>query len=251
MRNGLIGLVSAMALASIAPAGCSDYSSGAGTGGTASTMGGSSSTGGNASSTGGQSAGGAATGGSSAATGGSSAATGGSSAATGGSSAATGGSSGSGASVTTLSGTMSLGSLTAAEATQLCNDAYAYFGQAISRATLCKATGLTTAVSSSAPTDAAMQQFCTDNESICLQASPNSPSCGDIPTPCTVTVAQYSTCIVDKASAYNQGVNGLASCATVGRADLPAIWDFVTANPPASCTALDATCAGLDVPTPH
>ena len=232
MRNGLIGLVSAMALA-----GCSDYSSGAGTGGTASTMGGSSSTGGNASSTGGQSAGGAPTGGSSAATGGSS--------------AATGGSSGSGASVTTLDGTKSLGSLTAAEATQLCNDAYAYFGQAISRATLCKATGLSSAVSSSAPTDAVMQQYCTQYENTCLQAGPSSPSCGAIPTPCSGTVAQYSTCIVDKASAYNQGVNGLASCTVVTRNDLPAIWDFVTANPPASCTELDATCAGLDVPTPH
>jgi hypothetical protein len=40
-----------------------------------------------------------------------------------------------------------------AEATQLCNDAYAYFGHAISRATSCKWKGLAYAISSSAPTD--------------------------------------------------------------------------------------------------
>ena len=77
MRNGLIGLVGTMVLAStMATAACSDYNSGAGTGGTASAAGGSPSSGGDAPSTGGeQSTGGAATGGSSAATGG--AATGG------------------------------------------------------------------------------------------------------------------------------------------------------------------------------
>ncbi len=237
MGNGL-GLVSAMAFASMAAAGCGDYSRG--TGG----AGGSTSTLGSSSSTGGQSAGGAATGGSHATTGGSTAATGGNA-------AATGGSSGSGASVTTLSGTRSLDSLTAGELTQLCSDAYAYFSHVITRATLCKATGLTTAVSSSAPTDAAMQQYCRDHESACLQGSTPSPSCSAPPTPCFVTVAQYSTCIVDRADAYNQGVNGLASCATVTRDDLPAIWDFVTANPPTSCAAVDLSCSGLDVPTPH
>jgi hypothetical protein len=84
MKNGLIGLLSAMVLAStMATAACSDSNSSGGTGGTASTTGGSSSSGGNAPSTGGQqSTGGSATGGS--ATGG--AATGSGGAATGGSS---------------------------------------------------------------------------------------------------------------------------------------------------------------------
>jgi hypothetical protein len=77
MRNGLIGLVGTVVLAStMAVAGCSDSSSGAtGTGGTTSTSGGSSSTGGNATTSGGQNS----SGGSSAAVGGSSSVGGGTS----------------------------------------------------------------------------------------------------------------------------------------------------------------------------
>jgi hypothetical protein len=231
MRNEFVGHASVIALASmIATASCADY------GGTAGTTG-SSGTGGTGGTTG------------SAGTGGTVAIAGSSS--TGGTVAIAGSSSTGAGSVTTLSGTESLGSLTTAEATQLCNDAYAYFGRVISRATLCKATALTSAVSTSAPTDAVLQQNCSGSETTCLQASPTSPSCGDIPTPCTATVAEYSTCIVDQATAYNRGVSGLPGCATVTLGDMPVLWDFVTADLPASCTALDITCAGLNLPSPH
>lgn len=224
MRNGSIGLASVTVLAlTIAITSCANYAAAGigGTGGATASAG----TGGTASAAGSSSTGGTAT---------------------------LGGSSSAGASsVTTLSGTKPLGSLTAAEATQLCSDIYAYYGRTVPRATVCKANGLTGAVSSSSPTDAVLQQFCQTRESTCLQSSATSPTCSDLPTPCTATVADLSACIVDTATAYNQGAGALPGCATVTLANLPAIWDFVTATPPASCGALDGTCAGLDIPTPR
>ena len=154
-------------------------------------------------------------------------------------------------SVTTLGSSQTLGSLTAAQDTQLCNDTFAYYGQAVSQATLCKSAGLTYAVSSSAPTDSKFQQNCTSRESSCLNAGAASPSCSTIPASCTVTVAQYSACITDTATAFNSGVDGLASCATATLSDEAAIWDFVTANPPDSCAPLAALCATVDIPTPQ
>src|SRR4051812_20079132 len=67
------------------------------------------------------------------------------------SSGGTGGAGGAGSSVTTLGGTKAVNALTAAEATQLCNDTYAYFGSAIAKATTCKFRGLAYGASSSAP----------------------------------------------------------------------------------------------------
>ena len=70
------------------------------------------------------------------------------------------GGAGAGGAITTLNGSRSLGSLSPAEATQLCNDTYAYYSRAISQATLCKEAGLAFGVSSSAPTDAQLEQNC-------------------------------------------------------------------------------------------
>jgi hypothetical protein len=203
MRNGLIGLVSALVLAStMAPAACTSSGGAVGTGGSSSSGG------------------------------------------TGG-----GGTSG-GSSVTNLSGTEALGVLTPAEATQLCSDAYAYFGHAISRAILCKWKGLAYSISSSAPTDSALQANCTGQETACLEANPDSPSCSDIPSTCTATVAEYSSCITDQAAAFTPTVSGLANCATVTRDDLAAVWNFRTGDPPTSCTSLSNKCPDLDFPSP-
>jgi hypothetical protein len=158
---------------------------------------------------------------------------------------------GGGGSITTLGGSKPLGGLTPSEATQLCDDTYAYFEQAISKPTLCKWTGLTYAVSSSAPTDAQLQKNCTSLETSCLEAGAAIPSCRDIPTTCTATVAQYSACIVDKTDALNKSVGELASCATVTMTDLPAVWDLTTVDPPPSCTTVTDACPSIDIPTPR
>jgi hypothetical protein len=238
MRNGLIGLVSALLLAStMATAGCSKSSVGPETGGT----GGSSGSGG-AVGTGGSSSSGGAVG------------TGGSPSS--GGAVGTGGTSSSGTSVTTLSGTKALNALTTADATQLCKDTYAYFGQTIPMATACKYKGLSYATSSSAPSDAQFQQVCKDHESACTQAgsgvgSADNPGCSDLHSTCTATVAEYSACISDEVATFNQGMSGLPSCATATSASMSAVWQVMVPTAPASCDSLTNKCPDLSPPVPN
>ncbi len=164
-----------------------------------------------------------------------------------------GGSSG-GNSVTTLSGSKPIGTLTTTEATQLCNDTYAYFGKTIDQATLCKWAGLSYGISSSPSSDSQMEQNCKSQETPCLTAGSAPASCSTIPASCTATVSQYSACIADEAAAFNQAVNALPSCATVtiSASDMAGIWAYETGDAPASCTAItDSKCPTLDIPAPH
>jgi len=172
--------------------------------------------------------------------------TGGSSSSGGAGSGGTGGVS----SGTTVSGGKTLGSLTPSESTQLCKDTSAYFGQNISQATLCKEAGLGYAVSSSAPTDAQLQKNCASQEASCLKGGPAVANCTGISANCSATVAQYNACIADRVSDFNQQVSGLASCATVTLPDLAAVWTFMSAALPASCTLVTDQCPTLDIPSP-
>ena len=223
MRSGRVGFVGTMALVSaLVTVGCtSSTSPSSGTGGSSSSGGAVGS--GGSSGSGGQ-AGGGATG---------------------------------GGSVTTLSDTKALNALTAADATQLCKDVYAYFGKTIPMATACKYKGLSYATSSSAPTDTQFRQICTEHETSCTQAnsgvgSADNPGCNDIPSTCTATVAQYSACISDEVTAFNTAVDGLPSCAASTSATISAVWEVMTPTTPASCDALTATkCPDLTLPTPN
>ena len=164
----------------------------------------------------------------------------------------TGGGAGSAGMVTTLAPTSAVNALSPAEVIQLCNDTYAYFGSAIPKATTCKWKGLAYAASSSAPTDAQAQTNCTNKESSCNQGDPwaDNLGCNDIPSTCTATVAAYSACISDEVAAFTQTVNGLKSCAMLTRADTPALFEVMTAAPPASCMALTNQCPELSPPSP-
>ena len=167
-----------------------------------------------------------------------------------GGSSSSGGTGSGGSSGTTVSGGKTLGSLTPSEATQLCKDTSAYFGQNISQATLCKEAGLGYAVSSSAPTDAQLQKNCTSQEASCLQGGPAVANCTSITANCSATVAQYLACITDRVADFNQQVSALASCATVTLPDLAAVWAFMSADLPASCTQVTDQCPTLDIPSP-
>jgi hypothetical protein len=217
MRNGFVGFAIAMVLASVATNGCSN---GGGSGGTAGTTG-------SAGTGGGANAGTAGTTGNA-------------------------GTGGGGGPVTTLSSGTAVNALSPAEVTQLCNDTYAYFGNAIAKATTCKWRGLAYAASSSAPSDAQVQSNCTSKETSCNQTDPwaDNPGCNDIPSTCAATVGEYSACISDEAAAFTQTVNGLKTCATLTRADTAALFDVMAAPPPASCMALMNKCADLYPPSP-
>lgn len=215
MRNGFVGLVGALVLGTMAAAACS---SGGGTGGT----GGSGANGG----------------------------TGGSGGTSGG---GTGGGGGSASPVTTLSGTKAVNALTPAEATQLCDDSYAYFGTSIPKATTCKWKGLAFGASSSAPTDAQLQSNCSSKESSCQQLSDpwaDNPGCNELPASCTATVNDYSACIRDEVTAFMQLVNGFPMCAMLMRSNASDILTAIAGAPPASCAALMNTCPDLYPPGP-
>jgi hypothetical protein len=216
MRQGLIGLMTTVLLASTLVIGaCSSTSNNGGTGGSSGT-------------------GGSATG------------------AGGGSSGAGGGG---GTSVTGVSGTKAITALGAAEATQLCNDTYSYFDTAIPRAMACKWNGLSRAASSSSRTQDDLQKGCALAENGCLQSDAGAfanPGCGDIPTKsCTATVMQYATCIADEVAAFKQTVNGLPECNVATLADTSPIFDALGGGtPPASCASLADACPALIIPSP-
>jgi hypothetical protein len=166
-----------------------------------------------------------------------------------GGSSSSGGSSG-GDSVTTLSSAKALNSLTAAEATQLCSDTYAYFERAITKATACKWKGLYFATQSSAPTEEKLQSNCSSKEDPCLAES-SSPwsnqTCSDIPTDCTKTLAEYQACIKEQSTWLAQKVGELPGCAAFTMASSGPVWDIVGAILPASCEF----CAGYAAPEPR
>ena len=225
MRNGLIGLLSAMFLASImATAGCSggddddDDDDAAGTGGAVGSGGGSGDTGGSPS---------------------------------------TGGAMGTGGSsanpVTTVSSTTALSALTDTEFTQLCNDVYNYFGTAIPTDVFCKWRGLKYATSSSPHSDQQLIDNCVGTEATCLanpaEAWASNTGCNSIPADCAATVADYSACVMDEAAAFSVTVNAIPGCDVVTMADTSMVWDAQSAPTPASCD-FSATCQGLYPPTP-
>ena len=220
MRTGLIELASALVLVStMAAAGCSE--GGGGTTGTAGSAGGATGTAGSAGGTTG---------------------TAGSTAGTTG----TGGSGG-GGSVTSISSSKTLGSLTAAESDQLCNDTKAYFMTAISKANSCKFSALSNAASTSAPNDAVLRTNCTSMETSCNASATMGPgastSCFPPAATCTATVAQYSACISDQAALLNQSANTLPSCSAVRLADISPIFGAVEAlYQAAGCMALTTAC---------
>jgi hypothetical protein len=200
MRNGLIGIVSGIALAAMAAAACSSSNDG-GKGGTGGSTGNAGTTGAGGTSSGGGTGGGAST-------------------------------------VTTLDGSKAVNALSPAEVTQLCSDTYAYFGSAIPKATTCRWKGLSFGASSSAPTDAQLQSNCTNKETSCTQSADpwaDNPGCNDIPATCTATVAQYSTCISDEVTAFKQLVGGFPACSMLMRSNSSDILTAIAADPPSSC----------------
>jgi len=156
------------------------------------------------------------------------------------------------------SGNRALGTLSKAEADQLCSDTGAYFARSITRAYSCRWAGLVYAQSSSAPTDADLQSNCSKTEGSCNQsdASTSGPGantmCFGVPSTCTATVAQYFTCVADETTVFNQALKTLPSCATLTRADFDGIVAVQTgANQPASCTSVMNTCPDLFIPPPN
>jgi hypothetical protein len=223
MRTGLIELASALVLVSTMAAG------GCGGGGGGST--------GVAGSAGGSAGGAGSTG-------------------TAGSMGGTTGTGGSGVSVTTISGSRTLGSLTTAESDQLCNDTKAYFMSTISKANSCKFSALSNAASTSAPNDNVLRTNCTSMETSCNASATMGPgtntACFPPPATCNATVEQYSACIADGTALLNQAATTLPSCSAVRLADITPIFAAVESlYMPPGCMTLMTDCPSFVFPIPN
>jgi hypothetical protein len=164
----------------------------------------------------------------------------------------TAGTGGGGNSVTTVSATATLSTLPPADATKLCDDTYAYFRAAITTEAACKWKGLSFATSSSAPTEEQLRSNCSVKEMECLAdpatALGTNPGCSPVPSNCTTTVAEYSTCVMDEVAFFNQTLGTMPSCATLTFMGTQAVSAALSAAPPASCTF--SGCPSLFPPNP-
>ena len=155
--------------------------------------------------------------------------------------------------MTTITSNKPLGTLTAAESTQLCDDTKAYFMRSISKANSCKFAALSNAASTSAPSDAVLRTNCTSMETSCnasdAMGAGAATSCLPPPPTCTATVAQYSACITDGAAALTQSANTLPNCSALRLADISPIFAAVEAlYLVPGCAALMAVCPDLVFP---
>jgi len=160
---------------------------------------------------------------------------------------------GGGSAFTTISASKTLGMLTAAESTQLCDDTKAYFARAISKANSCKFSALSNAASTSAPSDAVLRTNCTSMETSCNASDVMGPgsgtSCFAPPPTCTATVAQYAACIIDEAALLSQSASTLPSCSAVRLADISPIFAAVEAlYTVPGCMPLTAACPDFVFP---
>jgi hypothetical protein len=149
--------------------------------------------------------------------------------------------------VTTIDDTTVLSTFTDAEATQLCDDIWAYFESTIGTETFCKWRGLSYATSSSAHSEEQLRANCTGTESTCLAdpaaAWAGNPGCSAPSADCAATVADYSTCIRDVAADFIQTVGGMPTCDmfTTGDGGTSLVWDFKAADRLPSCNLTNCT----------
>jgi hypothetical protein len=162
-----------------------------------------------------------------------------------------------GGSVTSVSGSKSLNTLTAAEKTQLCNDSGAYAGRVLSKANACKAIAFLGGIFADPPpqTDAEAQAACmtTYNQCLAAPATGGTNTCDDIPANCTATVDQYSACLSEGVAAASQTFAAFPSCNMVTLMSNPggSGGSGGTSTPTsAACMAFQAACPGFDVPSP-
>jgi hypothetical protein len=159
-----------------------------------------------------------------------------------------------GTAITNLCGAATLGSLSAAQAAQLCSDAGDYVLRNINKATGCKYLGIIAAASSSAPSEMQLQSSCSGTEQSCtrdpMSKGPGGGTlCGQIPPTCSATVEQFSSCLKDQALLFDQGAAALESCSALTFAKLSLAFDVATAAGAApSCMALQSACPGYSVP---
>jgi hypothetical protein len=166
-----------------------------------------------------------------------------------------GGSSGGSFHTSIPSGT-SVGSLTPAQQTQLCNDLGNYAQSLASAECQILAVfeaGLQASIDTTA-TDATLQAACSAAQSQCVASGTSSPDGGTCDfsnvnsTNCTATIGELTACANDQGTVLQQGLGSFPTCSNLTRATavaaLASDGGTSSAPPPASCNTFDTKCPG-------
>lgn len=144
----------------------------------------------------------------------------------------------------------SLGSVTPAEAQQICS-ATASFVESKATATGCRVQAVLAGLASGKAQDQA-RMICAQKESDCLKeaaaAAPNNANnCQPPPASCMATVGEYETCLNDTAANYDKLVATLPTCdkLTVPPMFTPPTSGTIQAPP--SCATLQSQCPLLSI----
>jgi hypothetical protein len=167
---------------------------------------------------------------------------------------ASGGTTSGGGLSTSLPGDKPLGSLSDAEADQLCKDIEEFattsdFAQAQHEMS-CRLAGLLAGAFSGADSDAAMQAACKVAYDACLK-EPQPPATGECEKPdatCTATVDELNACIADSTAAlddFNEQVPGCSDLTMDGEGLDP---NLMQPESPESCAVLDMKCPDGPLP---
>ncbi|HXK17019.1 MAG TPA: hypothetical protein VNG33_04425 [Polyangiaceae bacterium] len=142
-----------------------------------------------------------------------------------------------------------LGTLTDAEAMQICSAVQTYFADS-TKDLECRLAGLVAGLSG-ADTDAAAQAACQAAYDMCAGA-PAMPTTGNCTKPsgtCTATVGELEACANDDKAIFAQLDMEIPSCATLKLTDLMGLGGGLTPPmEPASCVTLDMKCPNSPMP---
>ncbi len=172
-------------------------------------------------------------------------------------SSAGGGASGTGF-MSSVPGDKPLNTLTDDEVQQLCKEFQSDFGPGTPAASAvveldCRLAGILASALSQPQTDAAAQASCKSTYDACIGAPTTSETatCNKPDPSCTATVAEEEKCLQDSLAAFDSVKDLLPSCSAIttstGLQSL-ALSGAATQTP-ASCTALQAKCPGIELPT--
>jgi hypothetical protein len=159
-----------------------------------------------------------------------------------------------GTAVTSLCAEAPLNALSDAQVAQLCRETGEYIEAQIDRAIGCKYVAIVAAASNSSPTEEELQAACTNTETTCnADASVDGPGgmtlCGQVPADCTVTVEEYSTCVMDEAEVFEQGADELVSCSMLTFGNLDTAYDVPQdASIAPTCAAIRQACRTFTIP---
>ena len=156
--------------------------------------------------------------------------------------------------LTSIPGNAPLGSLSGAQATELCNDEMRFTQQPSFKMDLCHEGAVLgvalTASFSPDLTDAELQAACTSAYTSCLHPDGGAgatQSCTAVPPNCTATVSDLVSCLDEDAAATRALAAQLPDCGSITRASLTATDGGTTSSAtstPAACQTLQQKCSG-------